>query len=213
VRNRPFVQRARSGQSRHASAKDRLEPSAVVAPEVGDGLEVGLQVPQQPDHLDVAAGLGFQPPAGAHPVQVAVDVELQQVGRRIPRPARRLRLDPDEPGRREGPPVHERIDEPHRVVGVDVVVHRFREQQGLRAVMTGDVRHSGNLPAQPPRRNPSSRVFTRSGWIVERTFGWLGRCRRLAKDFEALTRTHLAFVQLAMIRLMMRRIARASQTS
>jgi hypothetical protein len=49
-------------------------------------------------------------------------------------------------------------------------------------------------------------------WIVERTFGWLGRCRRLAKDFEALTRTHLAFVQLAMIRLMMRRIARASQT-
>jgi transposase len=50
-------------------------------------------------------------------------------------------------------------------------------------------------------------------WIVERTFGWLGRCRRLAKDFEALTRTHLAFVRLAMIRLMMRRLARASQTS
>jgi hypothetical protein len=36
-------------------------------------------------------------------------------------------------------------------------------------------------------------------WIVERTFGWLGRCRRLAKDFEDLTRTQLAFVQLAMI--------------
>jgi transposase len=50
-------------------------------------------------------------------------------------------------------------------------------------------------------------------WIVERTFGWLGRCRRLAKDFEGLTRTHLAFIQLAMIRLMLRRIARASQTS
>ena len=48
---------------------------------------------------------------------------------------------------------------------------------------------------------------------VERTFGWLGRCRRLAKDFEALTRTHLAFVQVAMIRLMMRQIARASQVS
>jgi transposase len=50
-------------------------------------------------------------------------------------------------------------------------------------------------------------------WIVDRTFGWLGRCRRLAKDFEGLTRTHLAFIQLAMIRLMLRRIARASQTS
>jgi transposase len=33
-------------------------------------------------------------------------------------------------------------------------------------------------------------------WIVERTFGWLGRCRRLTKDFEHLTRTQLAFVQL-----------------
>ena len=47
-------------------------------------------------------------------------------------------------------------------------------------------------------------------WIVERTFGWLGRCRRLTKDFENLTRTQIAFVQLAMIRLMMRRIARFS---
>jgi transposase len=46
-------------------------------------------------------------------------------------------------------------------------------------------------------------------WIVERTFGWLGRCRRLAKHFENLTRTALAFLRLAMIRLMVRRLARA----
>ncbi len=45
-------------------------------------------------------------------------------------------------------------------------------------------------------------------WIVERTFGWLGRCRRLAKDFENTTRSHAAFVMLAMIRLMLRRLAR-----
>ena len=49
--------------------------------------------------------------------------------------------------------------------------------------------------------------------VVERTFGWLGRCRRLTKDFETLSRTQLAFVQLAMIRLMMRRIARLSNPS
>ncbi len=47
-------------------------------------------------------------------------------------------------------------------------------------------------------------------WIVERTLGWLGRCRRLAKDFENRTRTALAFLRLALIRLMLRRIARAS---
>ena len=50
-------------------------------------------------------------------------------------------------------------------------------------------------------------------WIVERTFGWLGRCRRLAKDFENLTRTQAAFVIVAMIRLMVRRISRVRQTT
>lgn len=47
-------------------------------------------------------------------------------------------------------------------------------------------------------------------WIVERTFAWIGRCRRLSKHVENLTRTALAMLRLAMIRLMMRRVARLS---
>ena len=43
-------------------------------------------------------------------------------------------------------------------------------------------------------------------WVVERTFSWLGRCRRLAKDFENLNRKALAFLHLASIRLMLRRL-------
>lgn len=43
-------------------------------------------------------------------------------------------------------------------------------------------------------------------WIVERTFAWLGRCRRLAKDFENLNRKALAFLRLASIRLMLRKL-------
>jgi transposase len=43
-------------------------------------------------------------------------------------------------------------------------------------------------------------------WIVERTIGWLNRCRRLAKDWENLNRKALAFVRLASIRLMVRRL-------
>ena len=43
-------------------------------------------------------------------------------------------------------------------------------------------------------------------WVVERTFAWLGRCRRLAKDFENRTRTARAFLILASIRLMTRRL-------
>src|SRR3954462_13919621 len=50
-------------------------------------------------------------------------------------------------------------------------------------------------------------------WIVERTFAWLGRCRRLAKDFENLAVNVLAFLCLGMIRLMLRRLVRASARS
>jgi transposase len=43
-------------------------------------------------------------------------------------------------------------------------------------------------------------------WIVERTVAWVSRCRRLAKDFERHARKAAAFVRLAMIRLMLRRL-------
>ena len=43
-------------------------------------------------------------------------------------------------------------------------------------------------------------------WIVERTFAWLNRCRRLAKDWENLQRKALAFLRLASIRLMLRKL-------
>ena len=43
-------------------------------------------------------------------------------------------------------------------------------------------------------------------WIVERTLAWLGRCRRLAKDWECLNRKALAFLRLASIRLMLRKL-------
>jgi transposase len=47
-------------------------------------------------------------------------------------------------------------------------------------------------------------------WIVERTLAWLNRCRRLAKDFENRLRYALAFVHLAAIRLMVRKLCNPS---
>jgi putative transposase len=43
-------------------------------------------------------------------------------------------------------------------------------------------------------------------WVVERTFGWLGRYRRLSKDYEVLPETSEALIQLAMIHVMVRRL-------
>ena len=50
-------------------------------------------------------------------------------------------------------------------------------------------------------------------WIVERTFAWISRNRRLARDFERYAMTVAAFVRLAMIRIMLRRLTAPSPCS
>jgi len=49
-------------------------------------------------------------------------------------------------------------------------------------------------------------------WIVERTFAWLSRFRRLARDFERYARTVAAFIHLAMIRIMLKRLVASSSS-
>jgi len=44
-------------------------------------------------------------------------------------------------------------------------------------------------------------------WVVEGTFGWLMRCRRLVRDYQVLPETSETFIYLAMIRIMVRRLA------
>ena len=50
-------------------------------------------------------------------------------------------------------------------------------------------------------------VLQKKRWIVERTFAWLNRARRLAKCFERTTESEEAFVHVRMIHLMVRRLA------
>lgn len=50
-------------------------------------------------------------------------------------------------------------------------------------------------------------------WVVERTLGWINRARRLSKDFEATIEAALAWLQLALAFLIMRRLARIKTNS
>jgi transposase len=65
-----------------------------------------------------------------------------------------------------------------------------------------------NVQVEIVKRSDQARGFVvlPKRWIVERTFAWLNRCRRLAKDWENLNRTALAFLRLASIRLMLRKL-------
>ncbi len=63
------------------------------------------------------------------------------------------------------------------------------------------------------KRSDTAKGFTvlPRRWIVERTIGWLNRCRRLAKDWECLNRSALAFLRWASIRIMLRKLCRKTK--
>ena len=113
---------------------------------------------------------------------------------------------------------------PASVQDRDAIAHVLKMARGLHptiknaiadggyqgAATAAEVKRAAGIPLEIVKRSDVTKGFTvlPKRWIVERTFGWLGRCRRLAKDFENTVRAHAAFVMLAMIRLMLRRLAR-----
>lgn len=80
--------------------------------------------------------------------------------------------------------------------------------QGERVRQTA--RKSGCWRVEIVRRSADAEGFVviAKRWIVERTLAWISRNRRLARDFENLARTAAALVRLAMIKIMLRRLAR-----
>ena len=82
---------------------------------------------------------------------------------------------------------------------------------GYNAQQTHEAAGANSIRLEIVRRNPNAVGFEviKRRWVVERTFSWFGRNRRLAKDFENLAATLLAFVTLAAIQFGIRRLARA----
>lgn len=62
------------------------------------------------------------------------------------------------------------------------------------------------LTQKPPYPEKGFKILPRR-WVVERTFGWFNWCRRLNKDYEVLPATSETMIRVAMIRLMLRRLA------
>ena len=97
--------------------------------------------------------------------------------------------------------------------------HRFRR---LRLIVADAISHAGiaewvrglrtrdRLRLEVVTQRPDAERFEplKFRWRVERTFAWLGRNRRLSKDEEGTTSSSEAFIKLAMVHLMARRLAR-----
>ena len=70
---------------------------------------------------------------------------------------------------------------------------------------------SANTARDSLKGNPASATTPRERlprrWVVERTFSWLLRWRRLVRDYERLPETHEAFVKWAMVGLMLNRLS------
>ena len=78
----------------------------------------------------------------------------------------------------------------------------------VRFLPTGSPKSCPSLKTEIVKRSDHAKGFVQlpKRWIVERTIAWLNRCRRLAKDWENLNRNALAFLKLASIRLMLRKL-------
>ena len=72
------------------------------------------------------------------------------------------------------------------------------------------MRHLGDWTLEIVKRPDAAKGFEvlPRRWVVERTLAWLGRCRRLAKDWEQSIASAEAWVYVAHIRLLTRRLAR-----
>ncbi len=88
--------------------------------------------------------------------------------------------------------------------------HIFADGGYAGAKLRAALKRMGQGTVEIIKRSDSAKGFEvlPRRWVVERTFAWLGRCRRLAKDFEATIASAVAWVFVAHIRTLTRKLAR-----
>ena len=126
---------------------------AIVLAKVGNRLVIGNKPASEPHHFDVAYGLSLEPPARLDPIEVAVNVELQQHRRMIRRPTGRLGVDPAEPKIAQIELVDKDGDHPNGIVLNNPIFQAFRKQRALSSI------HPFNEALHPIPRKPREESY------------------------------------------------------
>ena len=77
---------------------------------------------------------------------------------------------------------------------------------GYAGQLIGWARGFGRWTVEIVKRGEAGFTVLPKRWIVERTFAWLGKYRRLSKDYETLTESSESMIRIAMINLMLHRL-------
>ena len=95
---------------------------------------IGNEATREPHHFNIAPGLPLEPAARLNPIEIAIDVELQQDRRMIRRPTGCLGIDPAEPKPGQVEFVDKDVNQANGIVLADPVFQAFRKQRALSAI-------------------------------------------------------------------------------
>src|ERR1700731_229860 len=145
-RNARLAEQFKAPAQHHKLTADLTDGLAVVLAEIGYRLEVRHQAAGQPHQLDVALALPLQASARLHPVEVSVDVNLQQRGRMVGWPSCRLRLNAVKAEPAQIKLIDKNIDRPDRIILSQIVFQAFRKQRALATVIANNKARHRILP-------------------------------------------------------------------
>lgn len=162
-------------------------PTGPVAPAAESPPEVGLPIGAVAASEDTIASTSVPEPVEVNPLPTG-DAPSPMSSRPFPR-LKKIWVDGAYHGVLE--------DHAHRTYGIDIEVVSRSDENALKMwVPPGGV---------PTPRAEKFKVIKRR-WVVERTFGWFGRSRRLSKDYEQKPKVSEAWIYVSMNRLMLRRL-------
>src|SRR5213082_568037 len=147
----------------HKLTADPPDGLAIVLPEVGYCLEVRHQPAGQPNQLDIALALALQAPARLHPIEISVDVNLQQRRRVIGRPSCRFRCNALKAQFAQIKLVDKDIDRPDWIVLAQIVIQPLGKQRALTAVIANHKARHRILPPKSQENHIIDGVFTQPG--------------------------------------------------